>query len=70
MDMITKLEGYDNEVYVGKNQVDLFLKLTAIEPDYVSQDGISRLEYWLDNHKYILEVIDDVVFISEGGDKK
>lgn len=67
--MIVKLEGYDNEVYVGKNQVDLFLKLTAIEPDEVSQDGISRLVYTLDNHKYILEVIDDVVFISEGGDE-
>lgn len=69
MHMITKLEGYDRDIYVGKNQVDLFLKLTTLEPDYVSQDGISRLEYTLDNHKYILEVIDDVVFISEGGDK-
>ena len=67
--MITKLEGYDNDIYIPKNQVDLFLKLTALEPDYVSQDGISRLEYTLDNHKYILEVIDDVVFISEGGDE-
>lgn len=66
--MIVKLEGYDNEVSIDKGQVDLFLKLTALEPDYVSQDGISRLEYTLDNHKYILEVIDDVVFISEGGD--
>lgn len=67
--MIVKLEGFDNEVYVGKNQVDLFLKLSALEPDEVSQDGISRLKYTLDNHKYILEVIDDVVFISEGGDE-
>ena len=67
--MITKLEGYDNDIYIPKNQVDLFLKLTALEPDEVSQDGISRLEYTLDNHKYILEVIDDVVFISEGGDE-
>ena len=67
--MITKLEGYDNDIYIPKNQVDLFLKLTALEPDEVSQDGISRLEYTLDNHKYILEVIDDVVFISKGGDK-
>lgn len=69
--MVTHLPGIDGEVFIGVNQVDLFLKLTSMEPWYVCDDGISLVIYKVSDHEYYeLSVNDNIVFISEPLDPK
>lgn len=69
--MITHLPGIDDEVFVGVNKVETFLKLTKLQPIYESQDGVSSLIYELSpNIYYEMSVKDNIVFISDPLDPK
>lgn len=64
--MITQLPGIDDDVFVGVNKVNIFLKLTSMEPWYVCDDGISLVIYKVSDYEYYeLSVNDNIVFISE-----
>lgn len=71
MGMITHWPGIDGEVFVGVNKVELFLKLTKLQPIYESQDGVSLLIYELSpNTYYEMSLVDNIVFISDPIDPK
>lgn len=69
--MITQLPGIDGDVFIGVNIVDLFLKLSKLEPIYESPDGVSSLFYKVaPNTYYEMSVKDNIVFISDPIDPK
>ena len=69
--MITHLPGVDGDVFIGVNIVDLFLKLSKLEPIYEAPDGVSSLIYEVSpNTYYEMSLVDNIVFISDPIDPK